>query len=355
MSVQNVRVSRNEEKWEAELSGEISPESLDEHRKHVLQELSRTVELKGFRRGHVPEGVLIQNLGNEEIARRTAEHAVRHELPELFAKEKLNIVDAPQVSIEPLTATKPLIFKARAPLAPEVELSDYKKIAADLNAKRETVSVSDDEHRETVMHLRRERARIEKVEAGTSPQEAADHARTAEEKDLPELNDEFVKTLGYENAADFSDKLREHIRNEKELQERNKRRAALIDALVADSRIRYPAILQEYELDEMESRLISDVERLGRTFEAYLGEVKKTRDELRAEWRDAADKRAKIRLVLAEIARKEHIEEDRETLEHEFEHAKKHYPSASPDALRAHLAHALRNEAVLQRLETLGS
>ena len=95
----------------------------------------------------------------------------------------------------------------------------------------------------------------------------------------------------------------------------------------------------------------SDLERMGTNFDAYLAQVKKTREQIRTEWKDAADKRAKVRLILSEIARKENIEADKDMLDKEVAHAKQHYPSAEEGALRAHIAHALRNEATLKFLE----
>src|SRR5205823_608673 len=114
-----------------------------------------------------------------------------------------------------------------------------------------------------------------------------------------------------------------------------------------------PAALREYELDDMEARMKADLEQMGTTFDAYLTQVKKTREQLRTDWKDAADKRAKVRLILAEIARKENIEPDQKTLETEIEHAKKHYVQADPGALKAHIAHAMRNEATLKFLESI--
>ena len=132
-----------------------------------------------------------------------------------------------------------------------------------------------------------------------------------------------------------------------------KRRAVILDDLVKDSKVSYPAALREYELDDMEARIKEDIERAGSTWEGYLTQAKKTREDIRAEWKDAADKRAKVRLILAEIARKETIEPDGKALAHEVEHAKKHYPQADPNALRAHIAHAMRNDATLKFLETI--
>jgi len=135
------------------------------------------------------------------------------------------------------------------------------------------------------------------------------------------------------------------------MQAAEKRRAAILDDLVKGSKISYPSALREYELDDMEGRIKDDITRAGMTWEGYLAETKKTREELRAGWKDAADKRAKVRLVLTEIARKESIEPDEKALLHELEHARKAYPQADPAALRAHISHAMRNDATLRFLE----
>jgi FKBP-type peptidyl-prolyl cis-trans isomerase (trigger factor) len=350
-SVQNVRVTRDDVRWEAEIRAEITSEALQHYRKDALKHIGKTAQISGFRAGHVPADLLVRHFGEDTILREAAEYAVKQELPNILASEKLNIVEAPRVSIETPKSDAPLAFTARAPLAPEVKLPDYKKLAAKANADKKAVTVTDDEHRETLTHFRRERARVEKIEAGTLPEEAAAEVRKTEEKDLPELDDAFVKTLGYEDATQFHDKVREHLTNEKELQAKSAHRATLLDALVKDAKISYPALLRDYELDDMEARFQSDLERVGKTLDSYLAETKKTREAVRSEWEEAADKRARIRLVLAEVARQEHIEPDQARLARELEHAQKHYPASSPDSLRAHIAHALRNEQVLEWLE----
>lgn len=351
--VQNVRTLRDNERWEAEIKAEITADALVHFRSLALKELTKTAQIKGFRAGHAPESEIVRAAGEQEILRRAAELAVRETLPELLASEKLNVVDTPSVSIETPKAGSPLPFTARAPLAPEITLPDYKKIAHEKNISHTPVAVSDKEYDETVTYLRRERARVEKIDAGSDPKQAAEEAQTMSEKDLPALDDTFVKTLGAENLEEFSEKMRAQLLHEKEMQEKNKARASLLDALAAAAKISYPTILQEYELDDMEARLVEDLGRIGHTLESYLVETKKNRDALRAEWKEAADKRVKIRLILAEIGRKENKDAPIEAVERELEHAKKHYPEARPEALRAHITHALRNEAVLLFLESL--
>ncbi|MDO8576118.1 MAG: trigger factor [bacterium] len=356
MQLQNVKVTRVDAAWEAEIKAEIPAELLLHYRTEALKEIKKTAKLDGFRPGKAPEEQIIQVYGEAAILREAVQHAIQHELPELLAAQKLLIIESPRVTtddpIRQLAEGKPLTFTARAALAPSVELPDYKKIAKKHPpAGGQALEVSDAEHQEALTHLRRERSRIDKIESGTEAQKAAEESRAAEAKDLPELDDAFVQSLGYESAEKFSEALRANIRTEKEMQAREKRRALILDELVRDSKISYPAALREYELDDMEARLKDDLSRIGQTLESYFTQTKKTREQVRGEWKDAADKRAKVRLILTEIARKESIEPDLKALNHELEHARKAYQQADPIALRAHISHAMRNDATLQFLE----
>lgn len=346
---------RDEKAWEVEIKGSIPGESLTEHRLHVIKEIQKDAKLDGFRPGKAPEEAIVRAVGEAEIVRRTIEHTIQHELPEMIAREKVNIVSAPRVTVESspksLPTSEPIVFTARAPMAPEIILPDYKDIAKKHNKKDIVVEVTDDEHAATMTHLKRERARVTKVELGVTPQEAAEQAQSMEEKDLPDLDDEFVKSLGYESLEKFTDTVRSNIKTEKEMREIEKRRAGLLDELIEKSKVSYPSILLEYELDEMESRLQQDLDQMRVTMERYLTETKKTRESLREEWKPAADKRAKMRLILSHIALTEKIEADPVRFEKEFANAKKHYPQADDHGLSAHITHALRNESVIAFLE----
>lgn len=350
-TIKNAKLTRDEKAWEIELRGEIPAETIQKYREETLKEFQKTAKLDGFRQGHAPIERILQVYGEDTVLKHAVEHAIQHELPELLASEKTLIVESPRVTIESVEKDKPVKFTARAALPPSVELPDYKAIAQNKNSKKEEITVSDDEHKEAMMHLRRERARIDRMEAGVEPQKAQEESRALKEEELPELDETFVQSLGLESVEKFSEGLRANIRTEKELRAGEKKRAEILEELTKRSTIKYPAVLREYELDDMEARLKADLERMGGTFDAYLAQVKKTREALRSDWSEAADKRAQVRLILSEIARKENVEADKEALEREVKHAKEHVPNADPQALRAHIAHALRNEATLKFLE----
>ncbi len=350
-SLINVKITRDDARWETEIKAEIPADALLKYRDTALKDIQKAAKLDGFRPGNAPIERIVQVYGESAIMRAAAEAAIEHELPELLAKEQVMIVETPRVTTDTPESGKPLVFTARAALAPEIKLPDYKAIAQKHAEIKEDTSVTDDEHTQALTHLRRERARIDKVETGTEPQKAAEESKAMDEKDLPELDDAFVQSLGIESAEKFIETVRKNLQTEKQTRAMEKRRAGILDELAKESSVSYPASLREYELEDMEARLKDDLSRIGQTIEGYYAEAKKTREEVRASWHDAADNRAKVRLILAEIARKENILPEPAALDHELEHAKEHYPKADPDALRAHIAHAMKNEMTLRFLE----
>jgi trigger factor len=352
MKATNIKVTRDEKAWEAVIEADIPAAVLESQSATALKNLQREAHLDGFRPGKAPINLVRARVGEAAILREAAELAVRDELPEILAKESLPIVDVPQVMTAQPEAGKDLHFTARAPMAPEIKLPDYASIAARINADKKPAVVSDDEHAETLTHFRRERARVEKLEAGVDPKEAAEASKTLAAADLPTLDDAFVKPFGYESVAAFETAVRENLQHEKELRAQQEIRTKILDAIIKESSVQYPAILREYELDEMEARLSDDLAQMGATFEKYLAETNKTREAVRGEWNDAADTRAKTRLVLAEIARTEKIEADTGDVDQQLAYATKHYPQANPDVMRTNITHSLRNEKVFEWLES---
>ena len=270
---------------------------------------------------------------------------------ELFAKEELLIIEAPKVTTDSPSLGKNLSFTARASLAPKVELADYKVVAKNHADSKEEVAVTDKERADAVLHLRRERTRIDKIESGADAQSAAEESRAMAEGELPPIDDAFAQSIGYDDAAAFEIALGANMKTEKEMQAVQKRRGAILDELAKESKISYPMALRNYELDDIEARFTEDLGRSGATMERYMADTKKTREELRTSWETGADMRVKVRLILAEIARIEKIEVPSETVDHELSHALEHYPKADEQALRANVIHALRNEMTLRFLE----
>lgn len=351
---ENLIIEKND-RSEAVIKAEIPEEAVKTYRARAIKKLSAEISIDGFRKGHVPEDMLVKHVGEEGVLREAASLAIEEQYPhiveEATGKESLPIIGTPNISITKLAPGNPIAFSIAVTLMPDVKLPNYKKIAVKHNAKKEDVSVTDKEVEETLTHLRRERAKIEKIESGVEPQQAAKDAQSMDTLSLPGIDDAFVQSLGFENVKMFTEKLRENIKNEKGLRAREKNRIAIMEDIIAASTIAVPAMLIEHELDGMEQQFRNDLERAGTTLEAYLSQAKKTRDELRGEWRESAEKRTKMHLVLREIAEKETVVAPKEDVDKHVEHTLSHHKDADPHSVRSYFELNLRNEAVFRFLE----
>lgn len=347
----DVHITRDEKTSEVEIRAEIPADIAFSYRSEAIKRLGAQVEMDGFRKGSVPEDILVKHVGEQTLLQTIADMALTEELPKLLAAEEILAITAPQVAITKLADGNPIGFTARVAVYPEVTLPDYKKIAKGALNKKESVEVTDEEIEETMTFLRRERAKIEKIESGLDATKAHEEAQSMDTLSLPGIDDQFVHTLGYENLEDFKKKLRENILQEKEQRAREAIRIAILESLMEKTSCPTPSILIEHELDKLESQMNSDLVQAKSSLEQYLKQTGKTRDALRDEWRDPAQKRAKTRIILGEIARAEKITADEEALVAHIEQVKKQHPEAAEVHVRAYFEELLRNEAVLRFLE----
>jgi len=129
------------------------------------------------------------------------------------------------------------------------------------------------------------------------------------QKDLPKLDDEFAKSIGhFENLELLEKSIEEGILNEKNQAEKDKFRIALILKVASQSEMDISEELIESELEKMIYELEHDIKHRGMEFDKYLEHIKKTRDDLKKEFRDKAIERVRIALVMREIGKSENIE-----------------------------------------------
>ena len=170
--------------------------------------------------------------------------------------------------------------------------------------------------------------------------------------DLPELTDDFVKTLGdFKSVDDFKKMLRENMKKEKEIRAQEKRRVVIGNKIVEESKFSIPKVFVESELDKMLSQFRGDIEKMGVSFDDYLTKIKKTKDDLRKEWKADAEKRARLQLILNSIAKKEVISADKELVDSEVNHLMEHYKEADPEGVRIYVQTMLTNEKIFRFLE----
>ncbi len=127
--------------------------------------------------------------------------------------------------------------------------------------------------------------------------------RELREKVQPELDDDFIGTLG--DFADL-DALRADIkvRLERNALDRARHEFAdrIIDYAVANATLELPHILVDQEVEVMHDEFRGTLARQGISEEAYLKAIEKTDADLHAEFRPGAEKRVRILLVLSKVA-----------------------------------------------------
>ncbi len=132
--------------------------------------------------------------------------------------------------------------------------------------------------------------------------------RELREKVQPELDDDFIRTLG--DFADL-DALRADVRSRLERNALDRARHAfadrIIDYAVANATVDLPEILVEQEVEVMHDEFRGSLARQGIGEEAYLKAIEKTEADMHAEFRPGAEKRVRTLLVLSKVAEAEGV------------------------------------------------
>lgn len=335
----------NQENSEVEITGEITVEATATYRERAIKNLGKDVEMPGFRKGHIPESVLVSKLGEQVVLSEIAELALTDVYTTIVLKNNLKVIGRPNITITKLAPNNPIGFKIVTAVMPEIKLPDYKAEAKDVMSESgsETIEVSDKEVEDTI-------GQIQKNIAGANKQNETDVAQ--KEEKLPELNDELVKKLGeYKDVADFKNKLKEQMIKEKQMQARSKMRAKLGDKLIEKSVTSLPKILVESELEKMLGQFKHDVAAMGTPFEKYLEKTNKTEEDLKNDWKVDAEKRAKLQLILNTIATEEKITPEEEGVKKQTDHILEHHKDANEENVRIYVTTLLTNEKVFQFLE----
>lgn len=370
---------------EATITGEIPYDEVAKHRSAALAALGKNIEIDGFRKGHVPEDVLVARIGEGTLLGEMAERTLAKVYPEAIRTHNIDAIGYPQIQITKLAPGNPLGFTATVAVMPTITLPDYKAIASALNKEKPSAEVTDDEVETQIKDIMRQKMAYERLQQKAAAKKNEDgtidlptpethtHAdgtvhegpphddevKAVTDDDLPALTDEYVKGLGqpdqFTSVLDFKTKLKEHLAIQKTNDVNAAHRAKLTDAIVSESSFTVPQVMIDAELNQMFAQMNEDLSRANLKMEDYLAHIKKTKDDLKKEWAPAAEKRARLQLVLNEIANREDVKPAQEDVEREVGHLLEHHKDADEARVRMYVASVLKNEAVMKMLESQNS
>lgn len=196
------------------------------------------------------------------------------------------------------------------------------------------------------------------AELAGKPAHFAVELRELREKVQPDLDDDFIRTLG-----DFADleALRADINTRLERNAIDRARHGFADRIieyaVANSTLDLPDILVDQEVEVMHDEFRSTLARQGIGEEAYLKAVEKTEADLHAEFRPGAEKRVRTLLVLSEVADAEGVTVPDAEVEDEIARGRERYANDArllsyfdSDRGRSYIRSTLRRSRVVEGL-----
>lgn len=365
-------------KSEIQISVEINADSFKLAHQKALQRIKENLEIDGFRKGFVPEKIVLEKVGEATILEEAGEVAINEALPKIFEEIKKDVIGRPAVSLTKIALGSPLEFKVKIAVMPEYELPDYKKIAKEVlanNDSDEDLAVSQKEIDDVILQIRKNKAHFDWHQAHPEEKGHDGPARTADavqsgghpdlekEENLPVFDDEFAKSAGnFKSAEELKEKIKENIVEEKKIRNQEKKRVAIMEKLVAATKVEIPDILIESETAKSIAQMKDDVERAGLEWEKYLAETKKidsnpesiakAEKEIRDEMRAGSLKKATIQLIFNKIAEIENVKLHPEILENEVKNILAHYPGASEENARIYVETLMTNSEVLKILDS---
>ena len=334
----------------------------------VVQDFRRQAQLPGFRKGKIPPKVIEKRFKNE-IQSEVTERLLPRYWQQAQAEKDLDPLLPPTVEDLKFESGEPLVVVAVVETRPEIALGDIESF----DLPEDSTDVSDDEIEENLVDLRRRFAEWEVVDreaaqgdlvvasmkdlddeeaqerplhleigasgsdeelglaltgksAGATFEHTSSHGegedahehryevsvREVKEQNLPELDDEFAKTMGdFENLEAMREALSSSLAERKKADLRRRRQEALMEQL----RERHPLTLPEGVVQQEAERMVQEqagqMARQGIDLESINLDWGGMVDQIRP----VAVNRVHERLVLDAIAKAEELQLDEEKFE----------------------------------------
>ncbi len=121
MLVKQEQVSPCEVHLEIEIAADKVKSALDD----TYIELGKSANIPGFRKGKAPRAILEQFLDTEKVKDRAVDKLVKKAYPEALEESKIEPFAPADAEMVKMEVGEPMVFKAKVPLPPVVELGEY--------------------------------------------------------------------------------------------------------------------------------------------------------------------------------------------------------------------------------------
>lgn len=142
------------------------------------------------------------------------------------------------------------------------------------------------------------------------------------ERVLPEINDDFAKEVNRENVSNLAE-LKANIETELLTEKQRKAEEAanneVFDLVADNAEVNIPQVMIDEETENLLNDFKNRLAGQGFPYEQFIEMTGQTEEQLKSEMAKDAEKKVKLRLVLAEIATVEELEASSEEIEAEYQ------------------------------------
>jgi len=129
------------------------------------------------------------------------------------------------------------------------------------------------------------------------------------EKELPELNVDFIKTVGnYKTLDDFKKDIKDKLEKQIETVNKDNYERKLLEKVTDICEVKVPKVLIEREVEYMMKSLEDDLKSKDLSLQDYYKSIKTDEEKVKKEYEIVAEKRIKQELVLDKISQVENIQ-----------------------------------------------
>lgn len=129
------------------------------------------------------------------------------------------------------------------------------------------------------------------------------------EKELPELNEDFIKAMGnYKTLDDFKKDIKDKLEKQVEMVNKNNYEGKLLEKVTAICEVEVPKVLIEREMGYMMKSLEDDLKSKGLSIQDYYKTIKTDEEKVKKEYEIVAEKRIKQELILDKISQVENLQ-----------------------------------------------
>ena len=175
-----------------------------------------------------------------------------------------------------------------------------------------------------------------------------------EKKELPELNDEFIKdAVGAESLDAYKDDIRERLKKQNADRAQRELEDAIVKKVTETTEVEIPDAMIESQIDGMVQEMSYRLSYQGLKLEDYLKYMGKSMEEYRAEFKEQATDIVKSQLAIEKIIEEEKFEATEADVEARVNEMAEAQGKKAPDVkknINARQLDYIKNEIIIKKL-----